>query len=114
MTSKALVAASLKPLVLSILSEGESYGYEIIQRVADLTGGKLKWTTGSLYPLLHTLENKDLLESFWKDAGPGPKRRYYRLTAKGKRSLASERKEWTCVNDALSTIWGRSQFLQHT
>ena len=53
---KDLVAASATPLVLSILSEGENYGYAIIKRVSELSGGELQWTDGMLYPLLHRLE----------------------------------------------------------
>jgi len=52
---KELVAASSVPLILSILSEGDSYGYAIIQRVKDLSGGKINWTDGMLYPVLHWL-----------------------------------------------------------
>ncbi len=85
MISKTLSAASLKPFILSILAEEESYGYEIIQKVHQLTNGEIKWAAGTLYPLLHTLEHKGLLISYEGAAteGPGPKRKYYRLTEKG-------------------------------
>src|SRR6185295_11946872 len=53
--SKDLVAASATPLVLAILAEGDSYGYAIIKRVAELSGGQLQWTDGMLYPVLHRL-----------------------------------------------------------
>jgi hypothetical protein len=53
---KDLVAASATPLVLAILSEGESYGYAIIKRVGELSGGELQWTDGMVYPLLHRLD----------------------------------------------------------
>ena len=52
MATKALVAASTKPMVLSILSHGENYGYNIIQQVERLTGGELQWTVAMLYPVL--------------------------------------------------------------
>lgn len=106
MISKALVAASLKPFILSILSRGPSYGYEIIQRVHDLTGGEVQWTTGTLYPLLHGLENDGLLESFWQPADAGPDRKYYRLTAKGEQALAAEKQQWLRVHHALASLWG--------
>ena len=107
MISKALVAASLKPFILSILAGGESYGYEIIQKVHDLTDGKIKWTTGTLYPLLHSLENKGLINSFKRDlvGGPGPKRKYYRITEKGRKALVSEKQEWLHVHEALLKLW---------
>lgn len=105
MISKALVAASLKPFILSILAEGESYGYEIIQRVQDLTHGEIQWTTGTLYPLLHSLENKGLLMSIWRDADMGPKRKYYRLTPKGYKALEMEKRQWLSVHKALLQLW---------
>ena len=107
MISKALVAASLKPFILSILATGDSYGYEIIQRVQDLTDGQIKWTTGTLYPLLHSLENKGLVTSFKREAesGPGPKRKYYRITEKGRQSLVTEKQEWFKVHEALLKLW---------
>lgn len=111
MISKALVAASLKPFILSILADGESYGYEIIQRVHDLTGGQVQWTTGTLYPLLHSLENKNLLESFWREADAGPRRKYYRLTAKGYKALATEKQQWLSIHEALLKLWGPSPAL---
>ena len=106
MVSRALVAASLRPFVLSILAEGESYGYEIIQRVHALTDGQVRWTTGTLYPLLHSLENEGLLEATWREAEAGPRRKYYRLTAKGEQALASERRQWLDVHAALAKLWG--------
>ena len=105
MIPKALVAASLKPFILSILAEGESYGYEIIQRVQDLTNGQIEWTTGTLYPLLHSLENKGLTEALWRDAPVGPRRKYYRLTAKGRKALEMEKRQWMSVHQALLKLW---------
>lgn len=105
MIKKALVAASLRPFILSILSEGASYGYEIIQRVHALTGGEIQYTTSTLYPVLHSLEHRDLLESFWQEAENAPRRKYYRLTPKGGRALESERRQWLRVHTALSELW---------
>ena len=68
---KDLVAASATPLVLAILSEGESYGYAIIKRVGELSGGELQWTDGMLYPLLHRLERNGLVEAFWGQSETG-------------------------------------------
>ena len=60
---KDLVAASATPLVLAILAEGDSYGYAIIKRVTELSGGHLQWTDGMLYPVLHRLERQGLVEA---------------------------------------------------
>ena len=77
--SKELVAASATPLVLSILAEGDNYGYAIIKRVGHLSGGKLPWTDGMLYPVLHRLEKQKLIESYQQTATSGRKRKYYKL-----------------------------------
>ena len=66
--SKDLVAASATPLVLAILSEGESYGYAILKRVGELSGGRLQWTDGMLYPVLHRLERLGYIKASWKSS----------------------------------------------
>ena len=71
MLTKDLVAASSKPLLLSILAGGESYGYEIIQKVRELSGGQIEWSDGMLYPVLHRLEHDGLIDSEWKEADTG-------------------------------------------
>ena len=105
MIPKALVAASIKPFILSVLAEGESYGYAIIQRVKTLTGGQIEWTTSTLYPVLHSLENKGLLESQWQASAEGPRRKYYRLTPKGQKALDREKQQWLDVHQALMQLW---------
>ena len=102
---KDLVAASATPLVLAILAEGESYGYAIIKRVSELSGGHLLWTDGMLYPVLHRLERNGLVAATWGSAENGRRRRYYRLTAEGRRQLVAERKRWQVVDDTLHRIW---------
>lgn len=98
---KDLVAASATPLVLAILSEGESYGYAIIKRVEELSGGELRWTDGMLYPVLHRLEHNGYVEATWGESDTGRRRRYYRLTDRGLAELANQRRQWQVVNDAL-------------
>src|SRR5690606_10029309 len=92
--NKDLVAASSTPLVLAILAEGDSYGYAILQRVRELSGGDLEWTDGMLYPVLHRLEKAGLVESRWETAGTGRKRKYYRVTESGRTQLSEERRQW--------------------
>jgi len=105
---KDLVAASAVPLILSILEEGESYGYTIIQRVKELSGGEIEWTDGMLYPVLHRLEAQSLVRSRWGVSDAGRKRKYYALTTAGKRALVEQREQWQLVNSTLSTLWGTS------
>lgn len=105
MIPKALVAASIKPFVLTILAEGDNYGYAIIQRVKTLTRNQIKWTTSTLYPVLHSLENKGLLASYWQSSEGGPRRKYYRLTAKGQKAMSVEKQQWLDVHEALMQLW---------
>jgi len=102
---KDLVAASATPLILAILSEGESYGYAIIKRVADLSGGHLQWSDGMLYPVLHRLERNGLVAARWGSSDTGRRRKYYRLTKKGRTQLDAERKRWQVVDQTLHRIW---------
>ncbi len=104
--SKELIAASSRPMVLSILTGGESYGYEILQRVTLLSNGQLTWSEGMLYPMLHRLEKDGLITARWRTADSGRRRKYYRLSAKGKRQLARDRASWLAVHAALSQTWG--------
>ena len=83
---KDLVAASSRPLLLSILAGGDSYGYEIIKQVKRLSAGDLEWSGGMLYPLLHRLEKDGLIEGYWELAEEGRPRKYYSLTARGQNS----------------------------
>jgi PadR family transcriptional regulator PadR len=103
--NKDLVAASSTPLVLAILMEGDSYGYAILQRVRELSGGELEWTDGMLYPVLHRLEKAGLIESRWEKAETGRKRKYYTVTEAGLEQLAEERRQWRAVDDALRRVW---------
>jgi DNA-binding PadR family transcriptional regulator len=103
---KELVAASATPLVLSILSRGDSYGYAIIQRVSELSGGEVVWTDGMLYPILHRLEGQGYVKSYWGESDTGRKRKYYRLMDAGKKALAEQRKQWSVVGAALEASWG--------
>lgn len=101
MVTKALVAASSKPLILSILRGGESYGYEIIQRVKELSGGELEWADGMLYPVLHRLEKEKLISSRWKLSDEGRRRKYYRLTQSGREEQLKEMEEWENITRIL-------------
>ena len=103
--NKDLIAASSTPIVLSILSEGDSYGYAILKRVRELSGGRMEWTDGMLYPVLHRLERLGLVEAQWEVAESGRRRKYYRITARGRAQLAEERRQWQAVDATLRGIW---------
>ena len=105
MIAKDLVAASSRPLILSILAAGESYGYELTRKVRELSQGAMEWSDGMLYPVLHRLEREGLVVSEWKQSETGRERKYYRLSSNGRRSLQSERQQWLTVHNTLCKIW---------
>jgi len=103
--TKDLVAASATPMVLGILAEEASYGYAILRRINELSGGELDWTEGLLYPLLHRLERVGHVESSWQSVAGERRRKYYRVTDQGLAELAEQRRQWDTVVDALKAIW---------
>ncbi len=109
---KDLVAASATPLVLAILSEGESYGYAILKRVRELSDGELEWTDGMLYPLLHRLHRQGYVTTEWRAPPEGRRRKYYAMTDEGRTALAEHKRQWRTVARALSDIWGGTDLLQ--
>jgi len=103
--NKDLMAASSTPIVLAILVEEDSYGYAILQRVRELSGGRIAWTDGMLYPVLHRLERLGHVEARWEVAERGRRRKYYRITSQGQAQLAEERRQWQAVDATLRGIW---------
>ena len=103
--NKDLIAASSTPLVLAILAEGDSYGYAILKRVRELSGGQMEWTDGMLYPVLHRLERLRHIEARWESAESGRRRKYYRITPGGREQLANERRQWEAVDETLRGVW---------
>ncbi|MFE5308374.1 PadR family transcriptional regulator [Isoptericola sp. NPDC056605] len=106
---KDLVAASATPLVLGILAEGESYGYAILKRVTELSGGRMQWTDGMLYPLLHRLERLGLVVATWGTSEAGRRRKHYALTPAGRDALAERQEQWSVVADVLHQVWRSAQ-----
>jgi DNA-binding PadR family transcriptional regulator len=105
MLSKELVAASTVPLVLSVLTRSETYGYALIQQVRELSGGRIEWTEGMLYPVLHWMEREGMIESEWRKADGERKRKYYRLRKEGRKALKDEQQQWMAVHNTLMTLW---------
>lgn len=89
---RELTAASSTPTVLAILAEGDSHGYAVLQRVRELSGGRTEWADGMLYPVLHRLERLGHVEARWDVAESGRRRKYYRITPRG-RARTRDRRE---------------------
>jgi len=102
--SKDLIAASSRPLILALLSKKESYGYEIIKNIQELSDSEILWKDGMLYPVLKKLCENELVESEWKVID-GRKRKYYRITALGSEALEAEKSQWQIVTTTLNNIW---------
>lgn len=103
--SKELVGASAIPIILSILDKNESYGYEIMQKVKELSENRIEWKEGSLYPVLHKLEKNGLIKSLWKMADNGRHRKYYAINKKGRKALQEEIENWKLVHTMLTELW---------
>ncbi|MBN1938240.1 MAG: helix-turn-helix transcriptional regulator [Candidatus Aminicenantes bacterium] len=104
MVSKALVAASTKPMILAILKRGENYGYRIIQSVREVSGGEMEWSEPMLYPVLQRLERDGLVNSQWKTTERGRFRKYYRLTPEGEAELGQDLAQWKAVDSAFHRL----------
>ena len=104
MIRKELVAASAEPLILSLLSKGESYGYAIIQEVKARSEGQLNWTDGMLYPVLHRMERRGLIKARWGESETGRKRKYYSLKKDGKLAMQKHHEHWTLIHGVLAGL----------
>src|SRR5260370_23721682 len=102
---KELGAASTEPLILSLLAKGESYGYELIQEVKQLSGEQIKWTDGMLYPVLHRMEDNGWIKSRWVEMENGRKRKYYSIKKEGHQTLKKKREQWMVISTVLGGLW---------
>ena len=105
MLAKELVAASTEPLILALLSRGESYGYALIQEVKRLSAEKIEWTDGMLYPVLHRMEDNGWIKSRWIEIENGRKRKYYSIRKDGRKALQEKRDQWSLIHSVLSGLW---------
>jgi|SRR5579871_3825020 len=105
MITKELVAASAEPMILALLTHGESYGYAIIQEIRKRSAEKIEWTDGMLYPVLHRLEDRGFIKSRWGESETGRKRKYYSLKEDGKKALRQQREQWLTVHGTLTQLW---------
>jgi DNA-binding PadR family transcriptional regulator len=99
-----IIKGSTKFVILSMLEKQQMYGYELIRTAHRKTSGFFEWRESAVYPALHKMEKEGLLKSRWKPAGPARKRKYYFLTAKGKRLLIANRSEWFAFSKHMNKL----------
>lgn len=105
MSSKELTGASTIPIILSVLSKGENYGYAIIKQVAEFSQGKLDWSEPMLYPVLHRMEKQGLINAEWRILENGRKRKYYSITDEGREALVAKKEEWVDMIRVMTQLW---------
>lgn len=98
---KELVGAATDLLILACLSHKPSYGYEIVKSANERSGNLFKWQEGTLYPVLHKLEREELVRAQWQTADTGRRRKYYYITAKGRRALEAKSAKWKALHEML-------------
>jgi len=101
--SKELMKGSTAALVLSVLKNQDLYGYKIIKEIALKSDDVFVLKEGTLYPILHALEEEGCLESYWQESD-NRKRKYYRLTRKGERRLRKKKEEWQTYSKSVERV----------
>ncbi|MBV8115940.1 MAG: PadR family transcriptional regulator [Silvibacterium sp.] len=101
-----LLQGTLDMLILQTLQWGPQHGYGISQAIRTRSGDVLQVETGSLYPALHRLERQGWVHSEWKLTESNQRARYYRITATGKKQLASDHGRWQQMVEAIGAIMG--------
>jgi PadR family transcriptional regulator, regulatory protein PadR len=104
-----LLQGTLDMLILQTLQWGDQHGYAIANAIRATSGDLLRVETGSLYPALHRLERQGWVKAEWKQSEAGQRAKYYRLTATGRKQLASERSRWNQLVDAISGVLNAAQ-----
>ncbi len=106
--SKKTLDGNMDTLLLAVLSDGSSYGYQIVQELNAKAPGVLKTGEGTIYPVLHRLEERGLIQSSWRLGETGRQRRYYRVTPRGKKALADSRVQWASLKKVMNTVLGET------
>ena len=106
---KELLKGSTHMLVLSLLENQNMYGYQMIKSLNQMSKNIFNFQEGTLYPILHTLESKNNIISYW-DETTGKKRKYYSITKSGKKHLQNKKEEWNSFCSGINMILGRTSY----
>lgn len=104
--NKELLKGTTTLFILQLLSDGDKYGYEMTRELEIRSENLFQLKEGTLYPILHALENKNLIESYWEDTQLSRKRKYYKITEQGRKELDSRRKEWQTYAAGVAKVIG--------
>ncbi|MCR6514937.1 MAG: PadR family transcriptional regulator [Clostridium sp.] len=104
--NKELLKGSTSLLILGLLNKEEMYGYQMIKSIEITSDGIFSFKEGTLYPILHTLENEGIIESYWKESETNRKRKYYSITKEGKKYLKTKEKEWSLFSKTVNKVLG--------
>jgi PadR family transcriptional regulator, regulatory protein PadR len=102
--NKELFKGSTTILILSLLDRQSMYGYQMIREIEKRSSGVFKFKEGTLYPILHSLESDGLVDSYWDESNGERKRKYYKITDKGKRQFKEKQQEWTIFRSAIDQV----------
>ena len=106
MTNRELKKGSSELLILSLLEYEPRHGYQLCKLIASTTKGALTFNVASLYPLLYRLEKRGLVHGRWVEKAGERRRRFYRLTPKGKEALDAQRRSWSVFVTAVRSVIG--------
>ncbi len=107
--SKELLKGSTKMLILEMVKDENMYGYQMIKKLKEKSNNVFEFKEGTLYPILHSLEEEGLISSYWDDT-TGKKRKYYAITIKGKKSLKEKNGEWKIFSESVNRVIGGVSF----
>lgn len=107
---KNLIGGSTILMLLALLEEKDCYGYEIIKELKERSQNVFQFKEGTLYPVLHKMENQGYVTSYRAKAESGKERKYYRITAEGKTQLAEEKKQWEVFHTSVERVIGARGF----
>ena len=108
MFDRELIKGSTSLIVLQLFLDRDMYGYQLVKEMEARSGNSLQVKEGTLYPALHKLELKGLIESYWEEQVKGPARKYYRITDEGRKILENKTKEWTAFVRMINQVLGRT------
>ncbi len=106
--NKELLKGSTIILILKLLEHKPMYGYEMIKEIENISGGMFAFKEGTLYPILHSLESNEMLESYWSDSQGSRQRKYYQITDKGRIQFKEKRKEWVVFRSTVDKVLGEA------